>query len=136
MLLATAHIWERKKWPLVGAGTAAFLSVAGLMFVPQYWFVVCCAGVIGISCAVVLTIVLTLPALLVTPDEVPQMSAGIFAIGYSLAGVISIIGGMLWDVSQNPKFAFVPIEVATMLLVVIPLVVNFSAKSKTDYATR
>ena len=86
------------------------------------------AALIGFACAVTLTLTLALPALLVAPDDVPRMSAGVFTLGYGLAMTMSVIGGFAWDVSGNAAFAFVPIAVWLLPLVLLPLVTDFSTR--------
>ncbi|MGK3882510.1 hypothetical protein ABI028_16115, partial [Enterococcus faecium] len=64
----------------------------------------------------------------VAPDDVPRMSAGIFTLGYGLAMTISILGGIAWDISGSATFAFVPIAIWVLLLVVLTLMTDFSTR--------
>ena len=41
---------------------------------------------------------------------------------------MSVIGGFAWDVSGNAAFAFVPIAVWLLPLVLLPLVTDFSTR--------
>lgn len=72
--------------------------------------------------------VLTLPVLLVAPEDVPRMSAGMFTIGYGIAMLISIVSGMVWDITENAAFAFVPIGLAIVPMVVFPLMIDLRAQ--------
>lgn len=128
ILLAMASRWERKKWPLLGAGAIGVAGVAGLLLGSSSWVIVGAAAAIGFACAVVLTLVLALPALMVAPDDVPRFSAGVFTIGYGLAMVISILGGIAWDVSRDAAYAFAPVTVAAFFIILFALLTDFTRR--------
>lgn len=128
ILLVMSTRWERKKWPLIGGAMIGLTAIAGVLSATSLWGVLTAAALIGFSCAVVLTLVLTLPALLVAPDDVPRMSAGVFTIGYGVAMLVSILGGIVWDVSGNPAFSFVPIVIAALPVILIALLTDFSRR--------
>ncbi|TKT73251.1 MFS transporter [Afipia massiliensis] len=128
ILLVMSSPWERKKWPLIGGAVIGLAAIAGVLSATSLWGVLAAAAFIGFSCAVVLTLVLTLPALLVASDDVPRMSAGVFTIGYGVAMLISIIGGIAWDASGNPAFAFIPIAIATLPVILFALLTDFSKR--------
>lgn len=89
-----ASRWERRKWPLLAAVAIGVLGVAGTLAFTGTWGVVLSAAMIGFSVRVILTLVLALPALLIAPDDVPRMSAGVFTLGYGFAMTMSILGGI------------------------------------------
>jgi MFS transporter, CP family, cyanate transporter len=124
LLLIAASRLERRKWPLILTGLFGVLATVGVATITNLWGIVCAAALVGFTCAIGLTLVLTLPALLVAPDDVPRMSAGIFTIGYGIAMLISIISGMVWDITGNAAFAFVPIGLAILPMIVIPLAID------------
>lgn len=128
ILLAMAGRWERRKWPLLGAGAIGLAGVAGLLLGSASWAIVGAAAMIGFACAVVLTLVLALPALMVAPDDVPRFSAGVFTIGYGLAMVISILGGIAWDISRDAAYAFAPVTVAAFFIILFALLTDFSRR--------
>ncbi|MGL4261591.1 MAG: CynX/NimT family MFS transporter [Afipia sp.] len=128
LLLVMASRWERKKWPLLSAGVIGIAGIAGVLISGSAWSLIGSAAMIGFACAVALTLVLALPALLVAPDDVPRMSAGIFTLGYGLAMTISILGGIAWDISGSATFAFVPIAIWVLPLVVLTLMTDFSTR--------
>lgn len=125
ILLAMASRWERKRWPLLVATVFGLVGIAGVLSGSGPWIVVG-AGLMGFACAVILTLSLALPALLVPPDDVPRMSAGVFTIGYSMAVLTSIIGGIVWDISGNAAFAFAPVAAVSLFVIVFGLRMNFS----------
>lgn len=128
LLLVMSSRWERKKAPLLCAGVFALVGLAGIVLTTSVWTVVGGAALIGCSCAIVLTLVLALPALLIPATDVPRTSAGMFAIGYSVAMIISIIGGMMWDATRNPAFAFIPVAIAALFIFVLPLFTDLSKR--------
>jgi CP family cyanate transporter-like MFS transporter len=128
LLMLMASRLERRRWPLVVCGALGLLAVVGVATTTSLWAIVASAALVGFTCAVGLTLVLTLPALLVAPDDVPHNSAGMFTIGYGIAMVISIVCGMVWDVTGNAVFAFVPIGLAVVPMLVLPLGIDFKTQ--------
>ncbi|MBS0529678.1 MAG: MFS transporter [Proteobacteria bacterium] len=121
LLLIAASRLERRKWPLILSGVLGIAGVVGVATITNLWGIMCAAALIGFTCAIGLTLVLTLPALLVAPDDVPRMSAGVFTIGYGIAMLISIVSGVVWDATGNAAFAFLPIALALIPMILIPL---------------
>lgn len=128
ILILTASRVERRRWPLVLCGALGLLAVLGTATSTSSWGIVGSAALVGFTCAVGITLVLTLPALLVAPDDVPHNSAGMFTIGYGIAMLISIISGMVWDITGNAVFAFVPIGLAVVPMIVLPLGIDFRTR--------
>ncbi len=128
ILLIAASRLERRKWPLVAAGIFSLVGVAIIVFSTSVWMVALGAAVIGFSCAWGLTLLLSLPALLYAPDDVPRVSAGMFTVGYGVAVLISIVGGRLWDITGQAAFAFLPIAIAILPLVFCPLWTDFKQR--------
>lgn len=127
MLLAASRL-ERKRWPLVAAGMFSLLGVAIIVFSTSVWTIAFGAAVIGFSCAWGLTLLLSLPALLFAPDDVPRVSAGMFTVGYGVAVLVSIVGGRIWDITGHAAFAFLPIAIAVLPLVLCPLWTDFKQR--------
>ncbi|MGB3447934.1 MAG: MFS transporter [Xanthobacteraceae bacterium] len=128
ILLLVASRLERRKWPLVAAGVFSLVGVAIIVFSTSVWTVALGAAVVGFSCAWGLTLLLSLPALLFAPDDVPRVSAGMFTVGYGVAVLISIVGGRLWDITGQAAFAFLPIAIAILPLVLCPLWTDFKQR--------
>lgn len=128
ILLAMASRWERKKWPLLAAVGIGLAGIAGTLAFTSGWGVVTAAALIGFSCAITLTLVLALPALLIAPDDVPRMSAGVFTLGYGFAMIMSILGGIAWDISGKAIFAFLPVSLWLLPAIVLILITDFSQR--------
>jgi MFS transporter, CP family, cyanate transporter len=80
-------------------GLAAFVAA-------QPWSVAAGAGVIGFCCAFTLIVTLALPPQIAAVGDVHRMSAGMFAVGYSLSFVVPLLGGAIWDMTRIPAAAF------------------------------
>ena len=53
-----------------------------------------------------LILTLALPPQLAPAGDVHRLSAGMFAIGYSLSCLVPPLGGVLWDLTGTPAAAF------------------------------
>jgi CP family cyanate transporter-like MFS transporter len=81
------------------------LGLAGL-FAAEPAIAALAAGTIGFCCAFVLILTLALPPQLAPAGDVHRLSAGMFAIGYSLSCLVPPLGGLLWDMTGIPAAAF------------------------------
>jgi len=127
LLLAVASRWERRAWPFIGAGVIALAGVAGIVTAANFVAVIS-AGLVGFACAGVLALSLALPALLVPADDVPRLAAGMFTISYGLAMVVSVIAGAMWDASGRAAFAFLPIALAGLPLLLVTPSIDFARR--------
>jgi MFS transporter, CP family, cyanate transporter len=83
------------------------------------------AGVLGFVGAVVFTLALTLPPLLSVPADIGRMSAAVFATSYAQALLVSVLSGAAWDLGGTPRFAFLPMAISTLPLLVLPALMRF-----------
>ena len=107
-----------RRRPLVVAGVLGLVAILGIVVSPAT-FVFPAVAVIGVTSAFVLTLSLALPPLLVEPEDVPRLSAGIFTIAYLGAVAIPIMGGALWDLTGLRETAFAPCAVGSLLVAVL-----------------
>ena len=49
-----------------------------------------------------------------------------FTVSYSGALVVSVLSGAAWDLFGNPAFAFVPIALSALPLLVVPPAIHFN----------
>jgi CP family cyanate transporter-like MFS transporter len=94
------------------------LAVAGLcgLFAPFDWAIVVGVFATGFFGAFVLILGLALPPQLAAPGDVHRLSAGMFAIGYTLSCAIPPIGGALWDLTRIPASAFLVGAASSMIV--------------------
>ena len=76
------------------------------------------AGVFGFCAAYILVVSFALPALLVGPAGAPRLSAGMFAISYTLAFVVTLLAGALWDTTHLAS-AFLPVLASSAVVTLL-----------------
>lgn len=108
------------KRPLAYATTGALslLSLTGMLLMPGLW-IVFWSGMLGFANAITLILALALPSVLSAPDDVHRTSAAMFTISYSLAMVLSVICGWLWDLTHTPLAGFVPVAACGLIIVAL-----------------
>src|SRR6185437_16150439 len=96
LLLAVAGRLERKAWTYVVCGLLCIAATAGIVFGSGPW-VVASATLQGFAASAILILILALPPLLSTPDDVHRVTAAMFTISYSCAVIVPVISGLAWD---------------------------------------
>jgi CP family cyanate transporter-like MFS transporter len=66
--------------------------------------------------------------LLVPHEDVPRLAAGMFTIGYGVAMLVSVIAGAAWDATGIAAFAFLPIAIAGLPLILIAPMIDLSRR--------
>ena len=123
ILLAVAGRLERAVWPYVVCGLFCVAATVGIVFGSGVW-VVAAATLQGFAAAAILIFVLALPPLLSRPDDVHRVTAAMFTISYSCAVIVPVISGIVWDLTDIPATAFVPIALCGLLLVMLAPAIN------------
>lgn len=107
-----------RRWPFIGAGAICVVAIAGWVFTPAslelLW-----AALLGGSSALVFTLGIALPPLLARPGEVARLTGITISLTYAVAFVGPLIGGQLWDIFHLPAIAFLPIALASVMLIVL-----------------
>lgn len=109
-----------------GRGFIAALGVGGLLGVGVMvsggaWAVLVGAALTGFAAGAGITVAFTLPVLVAAPGEAHRVSAGMITIGYALAFVLPLLGGVAWDLTGVPVLGFLPALVsAAGMLVLAP----------------
>jgi MFS transporter, CP family, cyanate transporter len=49
-----------------------------------------------------------------------------FTVSYSGALVVSVLSGAAWDIAGNPAFAFLPIALSALPLLIVPPMIRFN----------
>jgi CP family cyanate transporter-like MFS transporter len=115
LLLASADRMVRTVWSYLACGVVCLLSVLA-MLLGGVW-VVAGAAVWGCFGAAVLILVLALPPLISSPEDVHRVSASMFTISYSCAVIVPIISGAFWDLSGWTLAPMIPIVVCMLVLI-------------------
>jgi MFS transporter, CP family, cyanate transporter len=105
-----------RRWPFILAGSVCIAAMLAWIFTPgslEYLW----AALLGASSALVFTLALALPALLAAPGKIARLTGATLSIGYSTAFIGPFIGGGLWDIFNLPALAFLPVFLASILLI-------------------
>jgi MFS transporter, CP family, cyanate transporter len=124
ILFSLADRLQRRAWPFLVFGPMLLGAFLVMMFIPTTIGIVGSAGMIGITTAFTLTVILALPPLLAAPADVPRTAAGMFTISYTCAIIIPTISGALWDLTGKPWTVFVPLCVCAVTMTVLGTVVT------------
>ncbi len=107
-----------RRWPFIAAGIVCTIAIVGWVFTPAplelMW-----AALLGGSSALVFTLGIALPPLLAKPGEVARLTGITISLTYAVAFVGPLIGGQLWDIFQLPAVAFLPVALASILLIAL-----------------
>jgi CP family cyanate transporter-like MFS transporter len=127
-----------RRWPFIAAGIISAFAIVGWIFTPAVleplW-----AALFGGSGALVFTLGIALPPLLAAPREVGRLTGITLSLTYGVAFVGPFIGGALWDLFNLPAMAFVPVAVASVMLIVLgallPSRVSFGLKAEARHTS-
>ena len=117
-MIAIAGRLVKQPWAYVAAGALSLLSLIGIMTANGAWIVLW-AGVLGFVTTAILVLGLALPSVLSAPDDVHRTSAGMFTISYSIAMVLSVAAGWLWDLTDTPIAGFVPVALCAVAVMAL-----------------
>jgi len=107
-----------RRWPFVAAGIVCTFAITGWIFTPAMLEPLWAALLGGIS-ALVFTLGIALPPLLAGPQEVGRLTGITLSLTYGVAFVGPFVGGILWDLFHLPAMAFVPVAMASVLLILL-----------------
>src|SRR6266849_7466799 len=124
VMVVAAHRIERRVWPYVAIGCLMLLVLFAVVSSAGPWTPFW-AGALGVCFGVALPLGLALPPLLVAPSDLARTSAAMFTISYALAMAISVAGGAMWDFTGHPAFAFLPIGLIVLPLVLLTPTIRF-----------
>src|SRR6266851_448109 len=123
-LLALAGRLERRAYPIIVSGTLIIACLIGIVVTASAWTVFF-AFWLGFFGAVVFTFALALPPLLGAPGNLARLSGAMFTISYSEALVISVLSGAAWDLGGAARFAFLPIVLSALPILLVPATIRF-----------
>jgi len=123
LLLAARRLGSSKTALVLMQIVGLFGIVTFLMPLP--WAAALGAGVIGFCCAFTLIVTLALPPQIVSAGDIHRLSAGMFAIGYSLSCAVPLLGGAFWDATGIPSAAFLVAAGSTAIVLATALTFRF-----------
>ena len=121
---------QRRSWPFTVFGPLTVLGLIGIVFGDGIW-IVASAAVLGFAASVTFVVIFGLPAILSPPDDVHRMAGGMFTISYTIAVIVPIICGALWDLTGLPWTAFVPMALCGVILTVFGTMPDAAASAPT-----
>jgi MFS transporter, CP family, cyanate transporter len=124
IMLVVAERLVKRPWAYVVAGALLLVSLIGIMTAANGEWIVFWAGVLGFVTTAILVLGLALPSVLSAPDDVPRISAGMFTISYTIAMVLSVLGGWLWDFTRSPIASFVPVALCAVVVMALASTAN------------
>jgi CP family cyanate transporter-like MFS transporter len=127
LMLGFAGRLVTQPWAYVATGSLALVCLIGMLTMSSAWIVFWVA-ILGFTGAVTLILALALPSVLSAPDDVHRTSAGMFTISYSLAMVLSVLGGWLWDFTHSPLAGFAPVAVCALLIIALASTVRHAGR--------
>jgi CP family cyanate transporter-like MFS transporter len=130
LLLLIAARLQGRVWPFVVFGLGPLLGILGILASTSGAALVLSGIVIGASLAVSFVITMVLALLLSPSDDVHRISAGMFTVSYSMALVLPVLCGALWDLTGLPWAAFVPIALCALTLTSIGVALTRSSAGR------
>jgi len=116
LMLGFAGRLVTRPWAYVTTGSLSLVCLVGMLTMHGVW-IVFWAALLGFTGAATLVLALALPSVLSASDDVHRTSAGMFTISYSLAMVMSVFGGWLWDFTHVPIAGFAPAAACGFLII-------------------
>lgn len=104
----------RHRLPLP-AMAAVLVGVAAGMLVAPAPVLLVLAGLLGFTTALMLLLVLALPPITSPAGEVASVSAGMFTVGYTLAFVLPLLGGLASDATGSLRVTLAPALLGALL---------------------
>jgi MFS transporter, CP family, cyanate transporter len=130
MVIAFASRIERRTWPYLFAGILAVASIAATISMTSSWIVLASAT-LGFASGITLTLGLALPPLLSSPAQIGRVSAVMFMLSYTYAMVVSVCGGIVWDLTERAGAAFLMVAISIVpLFILVPTIHLGSARSE------
>src|SRR6516162_5769183 len=124
IMLAVAGRLVKQPWAYVVAGALSLMSLIGIITAASGAWIVFWSGVLGFVTTAILVLGLALPSVLSAPDDVHRTSAGMFTVSYTIAMVLSVLGGWLWDFTRSPIASFVPVALCTVVVTALASTAN------------
>jgi CP family cyanate transporter-like MFS transporter len=125
LLLFVADKVQGRRWSYICFGILFLVSIAGIVLTSGAAALVC-AGLIGFTCGAALPLAFALsPLLCKNPNDVAKTSAAAFAISYGFAMIVSLLGGVAWDISGVAGFTFLPIALGALPIMLLASAIPF-----------
>ena len=125
ILIAFSRLLERRAWPFVLSGLVSLGCLGLIVATNDTLPVIAGTGVLGFAIGAAFALCLTLPPLLAPPQEVARVAAAMFTITYASTMLISVLSGIVWDFVGVERFAFIPIALSALPLLLVAPTIRF-----------
>ncbi len=106
----------------IQAGAIGTLLGLLMFFAPYAWCRMAGAALIGFASSVAFVVNWVFPPLLAkSPDDIHRMTAGMFTIGYGLAFIMPLLGGVAWDRTGIAATSLAPVAIGAIFLFMGPM---------------
>jgi CP family cyanate transporter-like MFS transporter len=120
LLLSLAERIRRRDILLAACGALIVLGTSLIVFTNGLW-IAAGTAVIGFAGAGCFIILLAVPPSLSHPQDLHRVTAAMFTTSYTMAVVVPLMSGAIWDLSGVPAVAFAPIAICGLALIMIAL---------------
>lgn len=107
-----------RRLPLMASGVLCLGALAGWIWMPAasqpFW-----AIIFGASTVTILVLGIALPPYFATPATVARLVGAALTVSYLLSFCGQLLGATLWDITGRPAFVFLPVAVASALLILL-----------------
>jgi CP family cyanate transporter-like MFS transporter len=117
-LLWLANRVHRRLWPYLVCGPMSLAALGVIVWSGSGW-IVPAAAILGIAAAVPFVLILALPPTLSAPNDVHRTAAAMFTISYTIAVIVPVICGAIWDFTGVAWTAFVPLALCAVVMTLV-----------------
>lgn len=105
LMLKMARFWVGRNSPLIIVLILSLLGAVGAVLMPG-WSGIISATFMSFTAGLLLILMVAVTPLLVSAAETGRLSAGNFLVGYTVAFIVPMIGGLVSDASGDIRHAF------------------------------
>lgn len=127
VMLKTSRYWVGRR-SLIVVMLAFAAATLGLFLVTTGLLSIAFAFLMSLTSAFLLILLVALPPLVSHAEDTGRLAAGNFTIGYTLAFVIPMLGGLIADRTGNPSHALVTLIIYALL--VLPLALTLDLRKR------
>ena len=127
-MLKMARVWVGRRTMIVIIATLCIAGAVGALLLTG-WYAIASATVTSFSAGILLILLVALPPLLVAQEDTGRLSAGNFLVGYTLAFVIPMLGGLVADFTGDARHAVMAIIGYSLLVFPLTLTINLEKQA-------
>jgi len=128
-MLKMARVWVGRRTMILVMAGLCISGAAGALILDGWW-AIASATVTSFSAGSLLILLVALPPLLAPREETGRLSAGNFLVGYTLAFVIPMLGGVLADMTGDARHALMIIIGYSLLVFPLTLTINLEKQTR------